>query len=239
MQNCKLIENGTLKITPSQESSQSDFDFYAGHWNIRNKRLKDRLCNSDEWVEFDAKQEMQIILRGYGNTDNFIAEFDGKPFEGRTIRLYDPKTRLWSMYWTDNFNPILQPPTVGSFEGYVLAVSTQPLMLSDIQIIQKTLAGDQQAYSSLVSKYQNYMYTVCLNILKNKPDAEEATQDTFIKAYKKLATYKDESKFSSWLYKIAYRNCLDMLRKRKNTTDIDEVAYGLADSGNVSGELEQ
>lgn len=112
-------------------------------------------------------------------------------------------------------------------------------MLSDIQIIQKTLAGDQQAYSSLVSKYQNYMYTVCLNILKNKPDAEEATQDTFIKAYKKLATYKDESKFSSWLYKIAYRNCLDMLRKRKNTTDIDEVAYGLADSGNVSGELEQ
>lgn len=117
MQNCKLIENGTLKITPSQESSQSDFDFYAGHWNIRNKRLKDRLCNSDEWVEFDAKQEMQIILRGYGNTDNFIAEFDGKPFEGRTIRLYDPKTRLWSMYWTDNFNPILQPPTVGSFEG--------------------------------------------------------------------------------------------------------------------------
>lgn len=112
-------------------------------------------------------------------------------------------------------------------------------MLTDIQIIEKTLAGDQQAFSGLVAKYQSYMYTVCLNILKTKPDAEEATQDTFIKAYKKLGSYKDESKFSSWLYKIAYRTCLDMLRKRKNTTDIDEVAYGLADTTTVAGELEQ
>jgi len=60
---------------------------------------------------------MVIILLGLANTDNFITEFDGVPFEGRTIRLFDPNTKLWSMYWTDNLNPILQPPTVGSFEG--------------------------------------------------------------------------------------------------------------------------
>jgi len=111
-------------------------------------------------------------------------------------------------------------------------------MLTDIQLIHKTLAGDQSAYSQLVSKYQNYMYTVCLNILKTKPEAQEATQDTFIKAYKKLTSYKDASKFSSWLYKIAYRTCLDMLRKRKNTIDLDEVSYGLADNSDISSTME-
>jgi len=60
---------------------------------------------------------MQIILLGLANTDNFIAEFDGAAFEGRTIRLFDPKTQLWRMFWTDSSNPVLQPPTVGSFEG--------------------------------------------------------------------------------------------------------------------------
>ncbi len=102
--------------------------------------------------------------------------------------------------------------------------------MTDLQLVQQTLGGDQQAYSALVLKYQDYMYTVCLNMLKSKPDAQEATQDTFIKAYKKLDSYKDASKLSSWLYKIAYRTCLDMIRKRKQTIDIDEV-YNLSDQG--------
>ena len=117
MQNCEISKSGGLKITASVTSSKNDFDFYEGSWVIKNRKLKNRLCNSDEWIEFDAKQEMKIILLGFGNTDNFIANFDGEPFEGRTIRLYDPKTKLWSMHWTDSSNPILQPPTVGSFEG--------------------------------------------------------------------------------------------------------------------------
>lgn len=119
MQNCKITKSGSLEITASSSSSKSDFDFYEGTWVITNRKLKKRLCNSDEWLEFEAKQQMDIILLGFGNTDNFIAEFDGEPFEGRTIRLFDPKTKLWSMYWTDSSNPTLQPPTVGSFEGPV------------------------------------------------------------------------------------------------------------------------
>jgi len=118
MQNCKVI-NQDLEIIPSNGSSKNDFDFYEGKWKIRNRRLSKRLCNNNEWVEFEADQEMKIILLGFGNTDNFIAEFGGKPFEGRTIRLFDPETKLWSMYWTDSSNPKLQPPTVGSFEGDV------------------------------------------------------------------------------------------------------------------------
>lgn len=119
MQNCKIDKNGKLVITHSLTSSKDDFDFYEGKWTIRNRRLKERLSNSNEWIEFNAEQEMKIILLGLGNTDNFIATFNGEPFEGRTIRLFNPKTKLWSMYWTDNTNPILQPPTVGSFENGV------------------------------------------------------------------------------------------------------------------------
>jgi len=117
MQNCSIEKNESLKITPSSTSSKDDFNFYEGNWTINNRRLKKRLCNSDDWVEFKANQEMKIIMLGFGNTDNFITNLDGKPFEGRTIRLFNPNTKLWSMYWTDSNNPILQPPTVGSFEG--------------------------------------------------------------------------------------------------------------------------
>lgn len=117
MQNCKLTAGGALNITASDQSSKNDFDFYSGKWIIKNRRLKNRLCNSNEWIEFEAKQEMKIILQGYGNTDNFITAFDNQSFEGRTIRLFNPKNKLWSMYWTDSSNPVLQPPTVGSFDG--------------------------------------------------------------------------------------------------------------------------
>jgi len=117
MQNCKIGEDGSLHITPSVNSSKEDFNFYEGHWNIKNRKLKERLSGSNDWQEFTAKQEMKIILLGFGNTDNFIATFDDEPFEGRTIRVFDPKTKLWSMHWTDSSNPVLQPPTIGSFEG--------------------------------------------------------------------------------------------------------------------------
>ena len=119
MQNCKINNNDLLEITPSASSSKHDFDFFEGQWTIRNRRLKDRLCDCDEWIEFEAQQEMEVLLLGFGNTDNFIATLNGEPFEGRTIRLFDPKTKLWSMYWTDSSNPVLQPPTVGSFEGAI------------------------------------------------------------------------------------------------------------------------
>lgn len=101
-------------------------------------------------------------------------------------------------------------------------------MLSDKILIENTLQGDQNAFKQLVLKYQDYMYTVCFNILKNKPEAQEATQDTFVKAYRALSTYSSQAKFSTWLYRIAYRTSLDILRKRKDTVTLDGVAYGLS-----------
>lgn len=111
--------NGNLIITASSSSSKNDFDFFEGKWNLRNKKLKTRLNNCTEWTEFESTQEMYKVLNGIGNVDNFLATFDGVPFEGMTVRLFNPKTRLWSIYWADSNEGILQPPVVGSFENNV------------------------------------------------------------------------------------------------------------------------
>lgn len=94
-----LSPDGKLAIAASGTSSKNDFDYLVGNWNIRNRTLKEPLADSDEWDEFDATQECRPILLGLGNFDIFHTELDGKPFEGLTVRLFDPQTRLWTIYW--------------------------------------------------------------------------------------------------------------------------------------------
>lgn len=111
--------DGELIITASPTSSKNDFDFFQGKWNIHNKKLKTKLNNCSEWVEFHSTQEMYTILNGIGNIDNFLAVFDDQPFEGMSLRLFNPKTKLWSIYWADSNEGKLDPPVVGSFEDNV------------------------------------------------------------------------------------------------------------------------
>ncbi|WP_299682156.1 RNA polymerase sigma factor [uncultured Tenacibaculum sp.] len=97
---------------------------------------------------------------------------------------------------------------------------------NDQTYIDKTLAGDTNSFAFLVEKYKVMVYSLAVKMLKNKEEAEEVSQDTFIKAFKNLSKFKGESKFSTWLYKIAYRNCLDAIKKneKKYVTDvIDEI----------------
>lgn len=109
-----------LNIQPSATSSKDDFDFLVGTWNVENRKLVDRLSNSDEWIEFDAVLEMRKTLLGIGNFETFTAEIDGKPFAGEAVRLFDPTTRLWSIYWADsNFGKLDANPVIGSYEGSV------------------------------------------------------------------------------------------------------------------------
>jgi hypothetical protein len=111
---------GELALSPSSTSSKNDFDFFTGNWKIHNRMLKKKPDHTTEWTEFESTQEMHIILRGIGNVDNFIAERNGKPFEGMTLRLFNPQTKLWSIYWADsNFGVLGLPPVVGSFENKV------------------------------------------------------------------------------------------------------------------------
>jgi len=119
MESLKFDQQGRLEIFPSANSSQTDFDFFAGEWKIHNRKLKTRLNNCTEWEEFDATGEMHKTLNGIGNTDNFLTRFNGKPFEGMTVRLFDPKTRLWSIYWADSNTGVLDVPVIGSFDNNI------------------------------------------------------------------------------------------------------------------------
>ncbi len=92
---------------------------------------------------------------------------------------------------------------------------------------QKLARGDKTAFEQLIRENQNKIYAVCLNMLKNPHDAQDAAQETFFKAYKTAALFKGLSRVETWLTKIAVNTCLDMLRSRKPTVDIDE-AYDVA-----------
>ena len=117
MNNYAISSDGTLAITASERSSKHDFDFLVGGWKIRNRKLKAPLTGRDEWDEFDATQHLRQILHGSGNFDIFTTELDGQPFEVFTLRLFDPKTRLWTIYWADSNGVKLDGGKVGSFDG--------------------------------------------------------------------------------------------------------------------------
>lgn len=108
---------GDLEIIPSKNSSRNDFDFFFGKWKIQNRKLKTRLNNCKEWLEFEATGEVFKILNGFGNFNEYRTKFDGLPFEGMALRLFNPKNRLWSIYWADSNAVVLDVPQVGSFDG--------------------------------------------------------------------------------------------------------------------------
>jgi RNA polymerase sigma-70 factor (ECF subfamily) len=85
----------------------------------------------------------------------------------------------------------------------------------DHLILDKILAGDQAAYAELVNKYKSYAYTIALKILQNRPEAEEAAQDAFIKAYHHLAGFNRDSKFSTWMYRIVFNTAISYKRKNR------------------------
>lgn len=74
--------------------------------------------------------------------------------------------------------------------------------------IESILAGDTEKFSCLLDKYQNMAFSIAYRILENKEDAEEAVQDAFVKMYRALPTFRFNSKFSTWFYRIVYHTAL-------------------------------
>jgi RNA polymerase sigma-70 factor (ECF subfamily) len=99
--------------------------------------------------------------------------------------------------------------------------------LSDIELIDQVLAGNQAAYADLVKRHQRFVFTLAMRFAKGREDAEEIAQDCFIKAYRSLASFQRQSKFSTWLYSIVYTTAMTFLRKRRVDTDSidDEDTY--------------
>lgn len=86
---------------------------------------------------------------------------------------------------------------------------------TDTDIIERILNGDHSSYAALVTRYQNFVFSIALRYISNRKDAEEVAQDVFVKAYRALADFKGTSKFSTWLYTITTTTCISFLRKKR------------------------
>lgn len=100
--------------------------------------------------------------------------------------------------------------------------------LSDIEIIESVLKGNDNDFALIVDRYKDRAFSLLCGIVKNEMDAEEALQDSFIKAFNALRTFRKDSKFSTWFYKIVYNTGLTILSSKKRRvememTSIDEI----------------
>ena len=89
---------------------------------------------------------------------------------------------------------------------------------SDAELIHRILKGDQALFTHLVERYQSYVFTLTLRQMGNREDAEEVAQDVFVKAYRCLADFRGDARFSTWLYTIVRTSCATHLRKRRHPT---------------------
>lgn len=92
--------------------------------------------------------------------------------------------------------------------------------LDDNQIIQLILEGNTGAYTVIVDRYKDLVYSVVVKIVRNREEAEEIAQDTFLKAFHALAGFKREARFSTWLFRIAYNTAISKTRKKQVTTSV-------------------
>lgn len=107
--------------------------------------------------------------------------------------------------------------------------------LSDIELIQQTLGGNQSAYADLVKRHQRFVFTLALRFSKSREDAEEIAQDCFVKAYRSLASFQQQSKFSTWLYSIVYTTAMTSLRKKRvETSSIHDEGDSLQIDGQTA-----
>ncbi len=108
-------------ISVSVDAGIHDFDFFLGHWRVHHRRLKERLANSHEWIDFEGTTVTQSLLGGSGNIDDNVLELPGDPYRAVTLRAFDSKTGQWSIWWLDSRLPRgpLDPPVRGSFKNGV------------------------------------------------------------------------------------------------------------------------
>jgi len=91
-------------------------------------------------------------------------------------------------------------------------------------LVRRSARGDERAFALLIEKYKGMLFSMSLRLTGDSGLAEDAAQESFIKAYAALPGFRGQSKFSSWLYRICYNTCISMLRKRGPTVDLDEAA---------------
>ncbi|MDE2134558.1 MAG: DUF1579 domain-containing protein [Alphaproteobacteria bacterium] len=95
-----------------------DFDFLIGKWRVHHRRLKERLANNHEWVEFEGMSELQMTMGGHGTMDDNFVGLPGGAYRAMGMRGYDPKTQTWAIWWLDARDPhTIGSPVIGNFKN--------------------------------------------------------------------------------------------------------------------------
>ncbi|MFN3238375.1 MAG: RNA polymerase sigma factor [Pseudomonadales bacterium] len=118
-------------------------------------------------------------------------------------------------------------------------VSDSDEKTADQDLIRRVLAGDDGAFQRLIERYQNLIWSLLNRMISDRDDREELAQDIFLKVYFKLNQFRFESKFSTWLYTIAYRAALSHLRKvAPEMTSIEQQAEVVSEDGELDSRLD-
>jgi RNA polymerase sigma-70 factor, ECF subfamily len=97
----------------------------------------------------------------------------------------------------------------------------------DNHYISQVIAGNTASFAALIDRHKDLVYTIAMNITRNREDAEEVAQDAFLKAFQKLAGFRKESSFQTWLYRIVYNEAISKIRKNKvKLLDLEEEITG-------------
>ena len=100
-----------------KRDGQRDFDFEIGSWKIHLKRLQQRLAGSKTWDEFDGTSVTRKVWDGNANLEEFETDGPTGHIEGLTLRLYNPQSHQWSIYWANAKDAVLGQPMVGEFKN--------------------------------------------------------------------------------------------------------------------------
>jgi hypothetical protein len=98
-----------------ENDGRNDFDFLIGTWKVHHRALKKRLKESTDWDEFDGDTVSRKILDGLGNMDENIIHRETGPVHAITLRLFNPESKEWSIYWSTNLTGTLDVPMMGGF----------------------------------------------------------------------------------------------------------------------------
>ena len=103
---------------PDRNAALHDFDFLVGEWTVHHRRLKERLANNDEWVEFEGRSTVHPVMGGQALFDDNVLELPSGLYRAAGLRAFDPATNQWSIWWLDSRTPQgpLDPPVRGRFK---------------------------------------------------------------------------------------------------------------------------
>jgi hypothetical protein len=115
-----FLSDGSLDIKPSSNSNSSDYSFLIGKHKVHHRKLKERFNNCEEWIDIEGSKTTELLLTGISNIEkHYLSDSNQKPMEAFALRLFNPETKLWSLYWADSNSGVLDSPLLGSFENNI------------------------------------------------------------------------------------------------------------------------